>query len=97
MPAFGRLGVLAAACGLAVLLSVAMPQPVLAGSATAPLGVSLTITAGCTVLAPSNGAAMRASPAANVSCTRSVPYAVASYSVLDIAPDAKGVVLTVIY
>ncbi len=36
-------------------------------------------------------------PAANVSCTSSVPHAVASYGVLDIAPDAKGIVLTVIY
>jgi hypothetical protein len=44
MPAFGRLGVLAAACGLGVLLDV--PQPSLAGSATAPLGVSPTIAGG---------------------------------------------------
>jgi hypothetical protein len=97
MPAFRRRDALAVACGLAVLPGVAMPQPVLAGSATAPLGVSLTITAGCTVLAPSSGATMRASPAATVNCTSSVPYSVASYSVLDIAPDAKGIVLTVVY
>src|SRR5256714_8261306 len=97
MPAFGRLGILAAACGLAAVVGLAMPQPVLAGSATAPLVVSLTITAGCTVLAPSSGTAMRASPAATVNCTSSVPYAVARYSVLDIAPDARGVVLTVVY
>jgi hypothetical protein len=97
MPAFGRLGTLAPACGLAAVVGLAMPQPALAGSATAPLGVSLTITAGCTVLAPLSGAAMRASPAAHVSCTSSVPYAVASYSVLDIAPDAKGIILTVVY
>ena len=97
MPAFGRLGVLAAACGLAAVIGVAMPQPVLAGSATAPLGVSLTITAGCTVLAPSSGAAMRVGPAATVNCTNSVPYSVASYSVLAIAPDAKGIILTVVY
>ena len=97
MPAFGRLGILAAAGGLAAVIGLAMAQPVLAGSATAPLGVSLTITAGCTVLAPSSGATMRASPAATVNCTNSVPYSVASYSVLDIAPDAKGIVLTVVY
>jgi hypothetical protein len=97
MPAFGRLGILAAACGLAAVVGLAMAQPVVAGSVTAPLGVSLTITAGCTVLAPSSGATMRASPAAAVNCTSSVPYSVASYSVLDIAPDAKGIVLTVVY
>jgi len=96
MPAIRRRDAWAVAYGLAVL-GTAMPQPCLAGSATAPLGVSLTITAGCTVLAPSSGAAMRAGPAASVNCTSSVPYSVASYSVLDIARDAKGVVLTVIY
>jgi hypothetical protein len=97
MPAFRRRDAVAVVCGLAVLLGVAMPQPALAGSATAPLGVSLTITAGCTVLAPLSGAAMRAGPAATVNCTNSVPYSVASYSVLDIAPDAKGIILTVVY
>jgi hypothetical protein len=96
MPAFRRRNALAVGCGLAVL-GMAMPQPCLAGSATAPLGVSLTITTGCTVLAPSGGAAMRAGPAANVNCTSSVPYSIASYGVLDIAPDAKGIVLTVTY
>ena|SRR5437763_13268496 len=97
MPAFRRRDALAVVCGLAALLSVAKPQPALGGSATTSLGVSLTITAGCTVLVPSSGATMRASPAANVSCASSVPYAVASYSVLDIGPDAKGIVLTVTY
>ena len=96
MPRFRRRNALAVSCGLAVL-AIGMPRPCLAGSATAPLGVSLTITAGCTVAAPSNGAAMRAGPAANVNCTSAVPYSIASYSVLDIAPDAKGIVLTVTY
>jgi hypothetical protein len=77
-----------------------MPQPSVAGSASAPLGVSLTITAGCTVLAPSIGAGGTAKPsnsAAEINCTSAVPYTVTRYSVLDIAPDAKGVTLTVIY
>ena len=100
MPACGRRGVLAVACGLAAALAVAMPQPSFAGSATAPLGVSLTITAGCTVLAPPIGASAAArpsNPAVEINCTSAVPYSVTRYSVLDIAPDAKGVTLTVIY
>jgi hypothetical protein len=36
-------------------------------------------------------------PAVEINCTSAVPYSVTRYSVLDIAPDAKGVTLTVIY
>jgi hypothetical protein len=99
MPAFRQRDALALACGLAAVLGMAMPLPSLAGSATAPLGISLTITAGCTVLAPPSGGIVSAIPAAavNVNCTSNVPYSVASYSVLDIAPDAKGIILTVVY
>jgi hypothetical protein len=100
MPAIGRRGVLAVACGLAAAFVAAIPQPSCAGSATASLGVSLTITAGCTVLAPStdtSAAAKPRNPAAAINCTSAVPYRVTRYSVLDIAPDAKGITLTVIY
>ena len=91
MPAYGRRRAAAAACGLAAALGLVAPS--FAGSATAPLGVSLTINAGCTVLAPSGPA----KPVANVNCTSNVPYSVTQYSVLDIAPDTKGMVLTVTY
>jgi len=100
MPAIGRQGGLAMACGLAAAFAAAIPQPSYAGSATAPLGVSLTITAGCSVLAPSSdtsAAAKPRNPAAAINCTSAVPYRVTRYSVLDIAPDAKGITLTVIY
>jgi hypothetical protein len=100
MPAIGRRGVLAVACGLAAAFAAAIPQPSYAGSATASLGVSLTITAGCTVLAPStdtSAATKPRNPAAAINCTSAVPYRVTRYSVLDIAPDAKGITLTVIY
>ena len=91
MPAYGRRRAAAAACGLAAALGLVAPS--FAGSATAPLGVSLTINAGCTVLAPSGPA----KPVANVNCTSSVPYSVTRYRVLDIAPNTKGMVLTVTY
>ena len=100
MPAFGRRGVLAVACGLGAAVAMAMPQPCFAGSATAPLGVSLTITAGCTVLAPpirAGAAAKPSNPGVEINCTSAVPYSVTRYSVLDIAPDAKGITLKVIY
>jgi spore coat protein U-like protein len=100
MPAFERRGVLIMACGLAAALAMAIPQPSFAGSATAPLGVSLTITAGCTVLAPpirAGAAAKPSNPGVEINCTSAVPYSVTRYSVLDIAPDAKGITLTVIY
>ena len=96
MPAYGRRRAVAAACGLAAALGLAAPS--FAGSATTPLGVSLTINAGCTVLAPSSAAAMaKLVNPADVNCTSRVPYSVMRYGVLDIAPGAKGVVLTVIY
>ena len=98
MPAIGRRGVLAVACGLAAAFAAAIPQPSFAGSATAPLGVSLTITAGCSVLAPSSDTGAAAKPRnPPINCTSAVPYRVTRYSVLDIAPDAKGITLTVIY
>ena len=98
MPAIGRQGGLAMACGLAAAFAAAIPQPSYAGSATAPLGVSLTITAGCTVLTPSIDTSATAKPSnPAINCTSAVPYRVTRYSVLDIAPDAKGITLTVIY
>jgi len=81
-------------------IGAALPQAAMAGTATTTLGVSLTITAGCTVLAPPIGASATArpsNPAVEINCTGAVPYSVTRYSVLDIAPDAKGVTLTVIY
>ena len=98
MPAFGRRGVLAVACGLAMAFVAAIPQPSFAGSATGSLGVSLTITAGCSVLAPSSNTSAAAKPSnPAINCTSAVPYRVTRYSVLDIAPSTKGITLMVIY
>ena len=100
MPAIGRRGLMAVVCGLAAAFAAAMPQSSFAGSTTAPLGVSLTIAAGCSVLARStdtSAAAKPRNPAAAINCPSAVPYRVTRYSVLDIAPDAKGITLTVIY
>ena len=72
----------------------ALPASAFAGSAAAPLGVSLTIAAGCGVsgTAPAGGQL-----AVSVKCDNTVPYRVETYRAVVVDNGSNGVNLIVVY
>jgi hypothetical protein len=87
---------------ISLLASVALlPQVARAGSATATLGVSLTIAAGCGVSGTPSGPSAQSGSGGpvtvNVRCDNAVPYRVETYRAVIVDTGSNGLNVTVVY